>query len=58
MQKFCLHKLTLDEKIHRLADLTTDTIRPVAPEQSLVIAGHINYSKSGASVSELDFHFL
>ncbi len=37
-----------------MADSTTDTIRHVAPERSLVVACHIEYSESGASISELN----
>lgn len=54
VHKSSLYKLTVDEKIHRLADHTTDTIRHDAPERSLVTAGHTHHGESGASVSELN----
>lgn len=50
----CSLELTLDKKIDRQADFTSDTIGHVAPEWPLVIPGHINYSESGTSVSELN----
>ena len=52
--KSLCHKLTLDVKVHRLADSTTNTIRHVAPERSLVVAAHTEYSDSGAAISELN----
>ena len=47
------HKLTLDDNIHWLADSISEAIGHVAPERSLVVAGHIENSEIGASVAEL-----
>ncbi len=46
--------LTADGKVYCIAGAITDRIEHVTPEWSLVIAGHIEYSESGVSISELN----
>ena len=46
--------LTVDGYVKRLADVITDKVGHIASPWTLVIAGHIDYGESGASITKLD----
>ena len=54
MNRINVVQLTADCKVHRLTDSIADIIGRVAAERSLVIAGHIDYGESGASITKLN----
>lgn len=46
--------LTADEECHWIAGVITEIIEHTAHERSLVVACHINYGESGASVADVN----